>query len=80
MEEVNKNPVFAISDLDLKFNKPEIRIEIDRERARQLGVTVRDIAETLRLFYSGTRYGTFLLSKDSKKQYEVIGETARTFT
>ncbi|MBP9872633.1 MAG: efflux RND transporter permease subunit [Haliscomenobacter sp.] len=76
LEEVNKNPAFAISDLDLKFNKPEIRIEIDRERARQLGVTVRDIAETLQLFYSGTRYGYFI--KDSK-QYEVIGEAARAF-
>ena len=76
MEEVGKNPVFAISDLDLKFNKPEIRIDIDRERARQLGVTVRDIAETLQLYLSGTRYGFFI--RDSK-QYEVIGEAARPY-
>lgn len=76
MEEVGKNPAFAISDLDLKFNKPEIRIDIDRERARQLGVTVRDIAETLQLYLSGTRYGFFI--RDSK-QYEVIGEAARPY-
>jgi multidrug efflux pump len=76
MEEVAKNPTFAISDIDLKFNKPEIRIEIDRERARQLGVTVRDIAETMQLFFSGTRYGYFI--KDSK-QYEVIGEADRLY-
>jgi multidrug efflux pump len=76
MEEVGKHPAFAISDLDLKFNKPEIRIDIDRERARQLGVTVRDIAETLQLYLSGTRYGFFI--RDSK-QYEVIGEAARPY-
>ena len=76
MEEVGKNPAFAISDLDLKFNKPEIRIDIDRQRARQLGVTVRDIAETLQLYLSGTRYGFFI--RDSK-QYEVIGEAARPY-
>lgn len=76
MEEVGKNPAFAISDLDLKFNKPEIRIDIDRERARQLGVTVRDIAETLQLYLSGTRYGYFI--RDSK-QYDVVGEAARPY-
>lgn len=76
MDAVGQHPAFAISDIDLKFNKPEIRIEIDRERARQLGVTVRDIAETLQLFFSGTRYGYFI--KDSK-QYEVIGEADRVY-
>lgn len=76
LEEVAKNPTFAVSDLDLKFNKPEIRVNIDRERARKMGVSVRDIAETLQLYFSGQRYGYFI--KDSK-QYEVIGEAARIY-
>ncbi len=76
MEEAGKNPAFALVDLDLKFNKPELRIEIDRERARKLGISIRDIAETLQLYYSGQRYGYFI--RDSK-QYEVIGEAERQY-
>lgn len=74
MEEVAKRPEFSVTDLDLKFNKPELHIQIDRERARSLGVTVRDIAETLQLYYSQQRFGYFI--RDGK-QYEVIGEASR---
>ena len=74
--EVDAHPAFNVSDLNLKFNKPELHIEIDRERARTLGVTVRDIAETLQLFYSGQRFGYFIRNG---KQYEVIGEAGRYF-
>ena len=76
MDEAAKNPAFAVVDLDLKFNKPELRLEIDRERARKLNLSVRDIAETLQLYYAGQRYGYFI--KDSK-QYEVIGEANRIY-
>lgn len=76
MAEAEKHPAFSVTDIDLKFNKPELHIEIDRERARNLGVTVRDIAETIQLFYSGQRFGYFI--RDGK-QYEVIGEADRRF-
>ncbi len=66
--------VFQVVDLDLKFNKPELTIQIDRDRARDLGVTVRDIAETLQLFYSGQQYGYFILNG---KQYSVIAQADR---
>jgi multidrug efflux pump len=75
MDKVQADPVFQISDLDLKFNKPELTIEIDRERARSLGVTVRDIAQTLQLFFSGQQYGNFVLNG---KQYYVIVQADRT--
>lgn len=76
VQEAEKRPEFAVVDLDLKFNKPELHIEIDRERARSLGVTVRDIAETLQLFYSGQRFGYFI---KNGKQYEVVGEASREY-
>ena len=76
VSEAEKNPAFSVVDLDLKFNKPELHIEIDRERARSLGVTVRDIAETLQLFYSGQRFGYFI---KNGKQYEVVGEASRQY-
>lgn len=76
MAEAAKHPAFTVTDLNLKFNKPELHIEIDRDRARTMGVTVRDIAETLQLFYSGSRFGYFIRNG---KQYEVIGEASRQF-
>ncbi len=71
MEEVGKSPSFIFSDINLKFTKPELEIEIDRERARNLGVSVQEIARTLQLSYSGQRFAYFI--RDGK-QYQVIGE------
>lgn len=74
LEEANNHPVFSTTDLNLKFNKPELVISIDRERARTLGVSVLDIAQTLQLTLSGSRYGYFI--KDGK-QYQIIGQLTR---
>ncbi len=74
MEEAQSSPLFQIIDLNLKFNKPEISIKIDREKARALGVTVRDVAESLQLYFSGQRFGYFILNS---KQYQVIGQAQR---
>ncbi len=74
LDEANRHPAFSVVDLNLKFNKPELVIEIDRNRARSLGVSVSDIAETLRLALSGQRYGYFI--KDGK-QYQIIGQLER---
>jgi len=65
---------FQVVDINLKFNKPETKIQIDRERARALGVSVRDIAENLQLYFSGQRYGYFVMNN---KQYQVIGQANR---
>jgi len=74
IDSVNASPVFNVSDIDLKFNKPEIVVEINRERARSLGVSVSDVAQTLQLTLSGQRYGYFL---HDGKQYQVIGQLTR---
>ena len=70
------DPRFQVVDVDLKFNKPELVVEIDREKARTSGVTVRDIAEALQLYFSGQRYGFFIYSG---KQYQVIGQAERKY-
>lgn len=74
LEEANKNPVFVGVDADLKFNKPELRVNIDRLKASELGVSVQDISETLQLALSNRRLGYF--TKDGK-QYQVIGQVER---
>lgn len=71
MEEVNKNGTFSMADVNLKFNKPEINVTIDREKAESLGVSVLDIAQTLQLALSGQRFGYFM---QNGKQYQVIGQ------
>ncbi|RMH19300.1 MAG: efflux RND transporter permease subunit, partial [Acidobacteria bacterium] len=68
------DPAFSAVDVDLKFNKPEVEIAIDRDRARDLGVSALDIARTLSAALAGQRFGYFL--KDGK-QYPVIGQVLR---
>lgn len=71
MEEVNKSAVFSMADVNLKFNKPEINITINREKAESLGISILDIAQTLQLSLSGQRFGYFM---KNGKQYQVIGQ------
>ena len=74
LEEANKNPVLQGVDADLKFNKPELRINVDRLKASQLGVSVQDVSQTLQLALSNRRLGYF--TKEGK-QYQVMGQVAR---
>ena len=75
LDEANKSPVFQGVDADLKFNKPELRVNIDRLRASELGVSVDDISQALELAYSDRRLGYFL---KSGKQYQVLGQVDRS--
>lgn len=74
LEEANRNPVFQGVDVDLKFNKPELRVLIDRLKASSLGVSIQDISEALQLSLSNRRLGYFTREG---KQYQVIGQVAR---
>jgi len=74
LDEAQSSPVFSNIDVDLKFNKPELNITVDRLKANSLGVSEKDISNTLDLAYSGSRYGYFL---QNNKQYYIIGQVAR---
>ncbi|MER3471644.1 MAG: acriflavin resistance protein [Chitinophagaceae bacterium] len=74
LEEANKSSVLQGVDADLKFNKPELRINVDRLKANQLGISVQDISNTLNLALSNRRLGYF--TKEGK-QYQVMGQVAR---
>ena len=71
LEEAEGDPTFISTDVNLKFDKPELRIDIDRERARDLGISALDIGRTLQLALSEQRVGFFL--RDGK-QYEIIAQ------
>ncbi|HKL16452.1 MAG TPA: efflux RND transporter permease subunit, partial [Balneolaceae bacterium] len=74
IREANSDDTFVFAEVDLKFNQPELQVQIDRDRARSLGVSVRDIAQTLQLSLSGTRFAYFIIDS---KQYWVIGQMER---
>ncbi len=74
IQRASQSPKFAFVDLDLKFNKPEINLTINRDKARNLGINVFDIAQTLQLGLSGTRFGNYIMDG---KQYQIIGQVAR---
>ncbi|MBJ6108172.1 efflux RND transporter permease subunit [Hymenobacter sp. BT523] len=69
-----QDPTFQFVDVNLKFNKPELRVNIDREKAQSLGVNVQSISQTLQSGLSGQRYGYFIRNG---KQYQIIGQVAR---
>jgi multidrug efflux pump len=74
MDMARENKAFQVVDINLKFNKPELKIEIDRNRAQTLGVSVLDIAQTLQLYFSDQRMGFFI---KNGRQYQVIGQATK---
>ena len=74
MAKVYENPVFQMADVNLKFSKPEARININRDKASIMGVSTRNIAQTLQYGLSGQRMGYFYMNG---KQYEILGEINR---
>ena len=72
MEEIGKNPGFLTPDVDLRLNKPELKIDVDREKASDLGIGVDVVARAIETMLGGrtvTRY------KRESDQYDVIVQT-----
>lgn len=76
MDEVNKSPVFSVPDVNLKFTKPELTINIDRDKAAVLGVSMKNVAQTLQLTMSEQRVGYFILNG---KQYQILSEIDKAY-
>lgn len=74
MAKVYDNPMFQMADVDLKFSKPEVRLSVNREKANLMGVSTKDIAQTLQYGLSGQRLGYLYMNG---KQYEIVGEINR---
>jgi hydrophobe/amphiphile efflux-1 (HAE1) family protein len=74
LDAANQNPVFQGVDVDLKFNKPELTVSINRPKASQLGVSIQDVGQTLQLALSNGRLGYFT---KNGKQYQVMGQVDR---
>ncbi len=74
LEEARKDPTFQNVDVNLKFNKPEVRLTIDRLKARDLGLSTSDVAAAIQSAFSGRRLAYFIMNG---QQYQVIGQVER---
>jgi multidrug efflux pump len=73
LAEMAKNPGLVAPDIDLRLNKPEIFLEVDRERAADAGVSVDQVARMVETMLGGravTRY------KRDAEQYDVLVQIA----
>jgi hydrophobe/amphiphile efflux-1 (HAE1) family protein len=74
MSAARNHPAFEVVDIDLRFTKPELILDIDRDKAYDMGISVKDIAETLQTYFSEQRIGYFI--KDGR-QYFVLAHAER---
>ncbi|MCC6864854.1 MAG: efflux RND transporter permease subunit [Ignavibacteria bacterium] len=74
LEEAKKQPELQFVDANLKINKPEINLSIDRQKASDLGVSFNDVASTLQIAFGSQRFGYFI---KEGKQYQILGQVTR---
>ncbi len=74
LEKARSSSVFLVSEVNLRFTKPEVIVEIDRDKAKNLGISIMDVTRTLQFAFSGRRFGYFIMDG---KQYQVIGQVDR---
>lgn len=74
LERANQRKELRFVDADLKLNRPEATVEIDRARAAELGVSALDVARTLQLTFGEQRFGYYVMNG---RQYQVIGQLDR---
>jgi hydrophobe/amphiphile efflux-1 (HAE1) family protein len=75
LEEVRKDKTFSNADVNLKFNKPEIQLTLDRMKVKDLGLTSQDVISALQSAFSGGRLAYFIMNGF---QYSVIAQVDRS--
>ncbi|MFM1972840.1 MAG: hypothetical protein RL185_1522 [Bacteroidota bacterium] len=75
LEAARKDKTFGNVDVNLKFNKPELDLTIDRMRAKDLGLTTADVSQALQSAFSGARSAYFIMND---RQYEVITQVPKS--
>ncbi|MBS1628199.1 MAG: efflux RND transporter permease subunit [Bacteroidetes bacterium] len=75
LDEARKNKTFANVDVNLKFNKPEVQVTVDRMKVKDLGLTTQDVISALQAAFSGGRLAYFIMNG---YQYQVIAQVERT--
>lgn len=71
LDQAKKDKTFSNVDVNLKFNKPELQLTIDRIKAKDLGLSISDVADVVSSAFSGRRLAYFIMNG---KQYQVISQ------
>ena len=74
LEEARKDKTFANVDVNIKFNKPEIQLTIDRMKVKDLGLSTQDVVAAIQAAFSGGRMAYFIMNGF---QYSVIAQVER---
>jgi len=75
LDEARKDKTFANVDVNLKFNKPELQITVDRIKIKDLGLSTTDVISAMQAAFSGGRLAYFIMNG---YQYQVIAQVERS--
>ncbi|PWT94857.1 MAG: acriflavin resistance protein, partial [Bacteroidetes bacterium] len=75
LDEARKDKTFSNVDANLKFNKPEVQLTVDRMKIRDLGLSTADVISAIQAAFSGGRLAYFIMNG---YQYQVIAQVERT--
>ena len=75
LDEARKDKTFANVDVNLKFNKPELLVTVDRMKVKDLGLSTSDVIAAMQSAFSGGRLAYFIMNG---YQYQVIAQVERT--
>lgn len=75
LEEARKDKTFSNVDVNLKFNRPELRLTVDRMKIKDLGLSTQDVIATIQAAFSGGRLAYYI---QNGFQYSVIAQVERT--
>lgn len=74
LDAARKDPTFSNVDVNLKFNKPELQISVDRMKIKDLGLSTNDVIAAMQAAFSGGRLAYFIMNG---YQYYVIAQLER---
>ncbi|WP_026768690.1 efflux RND transporter permease subunit [Asinibacterium sp. OR53] len=74
LDEVRKDRTFSNADVNLKFNRPEVQLTVDRMKIKDLGLSTADVVSAIQAAFSGGRMAYFIMNG---YQYQVIGQVDR---
>jgi HAE1 family hydrophobic/amphiphilic exporter-1/multidrug efflux pump len=75
LDAARQDPTFSNVDVNLKFNRPEIQLSVDRMKAKDLGLSTQDVVAAIQAAFSGGRLAYFIMGSD---QYQVIAQVSHT--
>ena len=75
LDEVRKDKTFSNADVNLKFNRPEVQLTVDRMKIKDLGLSTADVVSAIQAAFSGGRMAYFIMNG---YQYQVIGQVDRS--